>query len=264
MVDNKRYLIGNEFLSDGEFTFAIDEYKYILENSPKDFRALRGLMLCAARLKNIEELLFLHKGLSKDFTFDTKLANEAVEGAVKEDREYFENWEKIYSDTKKLSDSREEIESLRNKKIEINDSIKYDKDSRSEYYIRTKLGFKIPPLISYITGWIFIILFGGGLLGGCIMEVVGGKASIDDVFPIAVIFGIVIFILITINQSAVFPNLKKIKELNNNINNQKSRIVRVEEKIRKLETETDELTAGIKTSVLDFIKKDRELMSDKT
>ena len=133
MVDNKRYLIGNEFLSDGEFTFAIDEYKYILENSPKDFRALRGLMLCAARLKNIEELQFLHKGLSKDFTYDTKLANEAVEGAVKEDREYFENWENIYSDTKKLSDSREEIESLRNKKIEINEYLEdLVRDDRKE------------------------------------------------------------------------------------------------------------------------------------
>ena len=263
MADNKRYMIGNDFLSDGEFTFAIDEYKYILENSPKDFRALRGLMLCAAQLKNIEELQFLHKGLSKDFTFDTKLVNEAVDGALKEDREYFENWEKIYSDTKKLSDSRDEIESLRNNRIEINDSIQADKNSRTDYYIRTKLGFKIPPLISYISGWIFIILFGGGLFGGCIIEVVAGKYSFNDVFPIAVIFGIATSILIIFNQLSVFPNLKKLKEVNDSINNQKSRIVSVDEKIRKLETETDELATGIKNSVLDFIKKDHELMSNK-
>ena len=94
--------MGETYLSRGECSAAIDAYKLILEKKPHDFLALRGLMLAAAFLKDMDGLSRI--GEARHFSYDSKLADEVIEGASEEDKEYFTEFGKIYVNKQELID----------------------------------------------------------------------------------------------------------------------------------------------------------------
>ena len=100
--EEKLHEMGETNLSRNEFGAAADAYRLLLKRDPHDFQALRGLMLAAANLKDMDGLV--RKGDSKSFSYDPKLVSEVLGSASEEDKEYFEKLAKIYSDLKDLAE----------------------------------------------------------------------------------------------------------------------------------------------------------------
>ncbi len=109
--EEKLHGLGETYLSRGESEAAVDAYKLILEKNPHDFSALRGLMLAAAYLKDIDGLTRI--GEAKHFSYNSELVGEVLDAASEEDTEYFSEFGKIYVNKKELIDRKREIESLR-------------------------------------------------------------------------------------------------------------------------------------------------------
>ena len=55
--EEKMHELGETYLSRGEFMAAADAYKFTLKKNPHDFLALRGLLLAAAHVKDMDDLL---------------------------------------------------------------------------------------------------------------------------------------------------------------------------------------------------------------
>ena len=113
---------------------AIDAFRFILKKDPHDFLALRGLLLAATQLNSMEDLV----NEEKEFSYDPELIDEAVEGASEEDKEYFTEFDRIYSDKKELKDLNDEIEALRVKKRKIGDYITLNGEKREEQVARDR------------------------------------------------------------------------------------------------------------------------------
>ena len=86
--------MGETYLSRGEVEAAVDAYRLILKKAPHDFLALRGLMLAAAYLRDMDG--FSRIGDAKHFSYDSKLVGEVLDSASEEDKEYFSEFRKIY------------------------------------------------------------------------------------------------------------------------------------------------------------------------
>ena len=136
--EEKLHGMGETYLSRGENMAAIDAYKLILEKNPHDFFALRGLMLAAAYLKDMDGLSRI--GEAKHFSYDSQLTVEVLDAASEEDKEYFTEFGKIYVNKQKLIDLNREIKSLRKERESIEAKTRFTENTRYEYYIHTKYG----------------------------------------------------------------------------------------------------------------------------
>ena len=55
--EEKLLELGDTYLARGEFKAAVDVFKLILQNDPHDFQANRGMMLAAARMHSIDDII---------------------------------------------------------------------------------------------------------------------------------------------------------------------------------------------------------------
>ena len=92
--EERLHSMGETYLSRGEVEAAVDAYRLILNKVPHDFLALRGLMLAAAYLKDMDG--FAHISDARHFSYDSSLAGEVFDAASEEDKEYFSEFGKIY------------------------------------------------------------------------------------------------------------------------------------------------------------------------
>lgn len=126
--------MGETYLSRGEVEAAVDAYRLILKNAPHDFLALRGLMLAAAYLKDMDG--FSRIDDAKRFSYDSKLVSEVLDAASEADKEYFSEFGKIYVNKRKQIDCNREIESLHRERQRIEANIRMTDNSRYEYYLK--------------------------------------------------------------------------------------------------------------------------------
>ena len=150
--EEKLYEMSETYLSRGEVMAAVDTYRLTLKNHPHDFTALRGLMLAAAYLKDMDDLISISE--AKRFSFDSQLVSEAVENASEEDKEYFKEFGKIFADKKDLVDLTRKIEELKRDKKRIETTVRLTDDSRYDYYYEGKNGSQLPPELMFIMIWI--------------------------------------------------------------------------------------------------------------
>ena len=115
--NHQMYETGGTLLSNGEFHAAADAFKNVLENDPHDFFALRGLLLASAHLADMEELF--REDNRKGFAYNANLINDAIRNSSEEDREYFKEFGRIFSDKKRLYDLNNEIKSLKDEMSEL-------------------------------------------------------------------------------------------------------------------------------------------------
>ena len=249
------------FLSRGEFMAAADACKFMLKKDPHDFIALRGLLLAAAHLRNMDELARENK--SYDFKYDSRLVSEAIEGASEEDREYFTDFEKIYSDKKKLSDYSKEVESLMEEKRKVNDNITQNNKKIEDLYIADQYGIRRSANYYFIVLWI---------INGCIVLGVTAIAIIflingDDIWStikLALFLDAVATVNIGgINFAKYFPRILKTKRLEAENSKLYLESGSLKKKISAIGDEMDKLEIKIRNSVHDFMNKDKLIMSDK-
>jgi len=249
--------MGETYLSRGEYMAAVDAYKLILEKEPHDFRALRGIMLGAARLNNIDELTGV--GEAKHFSYNAKLADDAIKNASEQDKDYFTKLGKIYADKVRLIDCNREIKSLTQEHDRIDTTCRLIDDSRIDYYFDGRHGAKYSPKTWFCMMWGATAFFIA--LPFLTLAVIGFGDVISTVSILAVLDAILVLACAAYNFGRVYPRMKKIKEIDGEIIGYNAESGRIGMKIRELEEEVRKLDIEIRRSIDNFIKDDRLIMS---
>jgi predicted RNA-binding Zn-ribbon protein involved in translation (DUF1610 family) len=247
--------MGETYLSRGEVNAAVDAYRLILKNAPHDFLALRGLMLAAAYLKDMDG--FARIGEAKHFSYDSNLVGEVFDAALEEDKEYFSEFSKIYVNKQKWIDCNREIKSLHQERERKEASIRFTDNTRYEYYFEGKYGQHSPKPI-FIVVWILTAFFSVPNLIRGFDNIDEGKISIF----FAVFGGLALLIGLSINFLIVYPRMKMIKIIDAEIRNLKNESEAISGKISTLETEAEKLSDDIRTAIRDFVKKDSLITKD--
>ena len=255
--EDRMHELGETYLSRGEFKAAIEAYEFILEKDPHDFLALRGLMLASARLTDMNKLEQLND--KKGFLYDSKLAGKAIESASEEDKEYFTMFGRVYSAKKELVDRARELENQKKEHFRIEAAIRLTEDTRYDYYIKSKSG-STPPKAMFILVWIFTVI--GALHAILIAGVFGDGDPVGTVILAAIMAGVIVAAGAGYNFIKVYPNISVIKEIDGYISE-----FRYEEnlagiKVKDLEREVEDLAAGLRRSITDFLKKDSQITTD--
>ena len=255
--EEKLHGMGETYLSRGESKAAIDAYRLILQNNPHDFAALRGLMLAAAYLKDMNGLAGL--GAAKHFSYDSKLVSEVIDSTSEEDREYFTEFGRIYTDKKQLVDYKKEIDSLQKELNRVETTTRLTEDARYDYYFENKNGSRMHPKVMFVLIWCFMGFY---LMGSFMFAQMMSYGDIWSLIPAFAIMGaVVLFVGFFINFSKVYPKIKGLKEEENYIVELNNESGRIGEQIRKVEAEADRLAGEISRSIHDFVKKDRQIMA---
>ena len=234
--------IGEEYLSKREFTAAIETFKGILKKDPHNFLALRGLMLAAAYMGDIAEILQVEK--TRSYSYNSEIVNEVIESASEEDREYFTEFENIMSEKKRLYDINNVILNLQREKTSIENDIKC-KNLRIEqnYFLNTH------PKALFILS-IFLIA-GVALLAVGMLIIMKSILVLIVLIPFILyaVFGIVVLV-------DSYHKMDYINVLNMVINGLNADLERKAERMKDLDAEADKLLTDIKKSAIEFAKKD--------
>ena len=255
--EEKMHEMGETNLSRGEFMAAIDAYKIILDTEPEDFRALRGIMLAAARLKNIDELNGVCE--ANHFSYNAKLAGDAVKSASEQDKDYFTKLSNIYADKVKVIDYNRQIKSLKSERDRIDTTSQLIDDSRIDYYFESKHGKYSPK------SWLFMTMGATAFLIALpfLMLAAVGFGEVGSTLTILVAIDALLVLADTIYSiTRVYPRMKKIKEIDGEILGYTEESGRIGMKIRDLEEEVRKLDSEIRRSIDKFIKDDRLIMSE--
>ena len=252
---------GDKYLQRGEFMAAADAYKFTLNKNPHDFHALRGLMLAVGGLKSIDEMSFIHREKTKDFEYDTEVVSKVIEGALEEDKRYFEDWGNIYFETKKVSDLKGEVESLKAEKRRIEDKLRDEINNRTGTYSENEMGMAISPKMIFILLWAGIAAIICFSIPFCIgmFSVLGSVAAFEAVCYSAFI----VIVMLIGNMVFVFPKVRTMKKANDVIPECNNESKRLDEKISELENEVNKLTVKINVAGRHFTEKDKQFASGK-
>lgn len=247
--------MGTTYLSRGEVEAAVDAYRLILKKTPHDFLALRGLMLAAAYLKDMDG--FARIGEAKHFSYDSKLVGEVLDAASEEDKEYFSKFAKIYVNKQKQIDCNREIKSLHQEYEREEAYIRLTDNTRYEYYFETKYGHHDPEPI-FIAVWCLTIIQALPLFHGFIYNLVEGESAA----LFAVVGGLALLIGFGVNFLIVYPKMKMIKKIDADIRNLKIESEATARKIRELEAVVEKLSDDISKAIQDLIRIDRRIVTD--
>ena len=253
--EEKLHGLGETYLSRGESEAAVDAYKLILEKNPHDFSALRGLMLAAAYLKDIDGLTRI--GEAKHFSYNSELVGEVLDAASEEDTEYFSEFGKIYVNKKELIDRKREIESLRREHESMEAKIRFTDNIRYEYYVESKYGKQSPKTL-FIIVWVLTAIYSVPSFIGIFDNIDEGGISI----LFAVICGLALLIGSGINFLFLYPRMKMIKEIDDYVRELKIESEATLRKIKALEAEADKLSDDIRKAIRNFVKKDSLITKD--
>ena len=247
--------MGKTYLSRGEVKAAVDAYRLILKKAPHDFLALRGLMLAAAYLKDMDG--FARMGEAKHFSYDSQLAREVLDATSEEDKEYFSEISRIYADKKQLIDRNREIESLRRERERIEANIRFTDKTRYEYYFEGKYGSTSPKTVFIIVWCLTAFYF--------VPSFIGIFDNIDeDGLPIffVIVCGLALLFGLGVNFLIVYPKMRMIKRIDADVRNLKNESEAIAGKIRVLEAEAEKLSDNIRKAIQDLIRTDRRIVTD--
>ena len=247
--------MGNTYLSRGEVEAAVDAYRLILKKAPHDFLALRGLMLAAAYLRDMDGLARM--GEAKHFSYDSKLSGEVLDAALEEDKEYFSKFCKIYADKEQLIERNRKIESLRRKRESIEANIRFTDNTRYEYYFETKSS-QLHPKGIFIAVWCLTAFYSVPSFFGIFDT---GNESVMSIF-FTIVCGLSLLIGCGINFLVVYPKMRMINAIDADIRNQKAESEAIAGKIRTLEAEAEKLSDDIRKAIRDLIRTDSRIVTD--
>ena len=234
--------IGEEYLSKREFTAAIETFRGILKNDPHDFLALRGLMLAAAYMADITEILQVEK--TRSYSYNSEIVNEVIESASEEDREYFTEFENIISDKKRLYDMNNVILNLQREITSIENDIKCKNiQIEQNYFMNTH------PLALFIISSSLVV----GIAFLAVSSIVLMKSIIALILLSPFIFWAIVGSFISVQS---YRKMDNIKVLNMVITGLNADLERNAERMKDLDAEVDKLLTDIKKSAIEFAKKD--------
>ena len=250
--------MGKTHLSRKEFAAAVDTYRLILKKSPHDFYALRGLMFAAANLKDIDGLV--KAGNKNHFTYNSPMVREVLDNASEENTGYFEDFARIYYNLNSLSNCYSEIRSLTSTKKRIDQTITLEEQDAYNYKISTGYYSGKNPMEVFIAHWVIAL----GLLIVLLCIVIPSAVLGDGIIALVafLFFGFFIGLTAVVNMKLIYPEVQEEKELKAYIQDLHNESELIGPRIRKLEAEAEDLSAGIRASIQDFIEKDALMMAD--
>ena len=250
--------MGDTHLSRKEFGAAIDTYRLKLKKNPQDFLALRGLMLAAARLKDMDGLV--NAGNKNHFTYNTIMVREVLDSAAEEDAGYFEDLARIYYNLNRLSNCNSEIRSLTTSKSRIDQTIALEEQDSTNYKITSGYFSGNRPMEVFVSHWVLALVLLIIMLCIVIPTAVLGDGIIALVA--GMFFAFFIGLTVFVNMTAIYPEVKEEKELGSYLQELYAESELIGPQIRRLENEAADLAAGIRTSIKDFVEKDRRIISE--
>ena len=255
--EEKLLELGDTNLARGEFKAAVDVFRLYLQKDPQNFTALRGMMLAAARMQSIDEIISNVK--PGEFSYDSQMVSEAIESASEEDKGFFTEFGKIYSDKKKQADRIKEIQSLKDDRQKLEANIRLTDDSRYDYYFTTKKGTLQSPKSRFIMNWCFAGFFALNAIS-FIFPVLDLGAEAAWVLLLAIVPGLAAAGITIGNLLVVYRRVEKINEIDKQIEELKMQLSRMEEKIRTCESEAEKFSVFVMNSSRDLFEKDRQIM----
>ncbi len=257
--EEKLLELGDTALSRGEFDAAVDAFKLYLKEFPHDFSANRGMMLAAARMHSIDDIISNDK--PEEFSYDSSMVSDAVENALEEDKGYFTELGKVYSDKKNLADRYNEIHSLEDEKQKLEATIRLTDDSRYDYNFTNKDGSPQTPKSRFIINWLFTAAFTVIAISFVLAALILGENA-AWVLSLAFFFGLFAAGVTIGNFVLVYPRVKEIDKIDMHIVELRTELSRLNEKIRTCESEAEKLSANIMRSSRDFVSKDRQITKE--
>ena len=255
--EDRLHGMGETYLSRGELNAAVDAYRRILKNAPHDFLALRGLMLAAARLKDMDDLIPL--GEAKHFAYDSQMVREVLDAASEEDTGYFEDLARIYYHLKELSDRNAEIKLLNRNSIQLENTIRLEEQDTYNYKISGRNYTGKDPVAVFFALWLAALVLFIVMLCLVVPLAVSGEGFIATL--VGLVFAFFIGLAVVVNMKEIYPEIKDEKDTIAYVRDLRNESETIDSKIKKLKTETAELSAGIKTSIRDFVENDRLIMT---
>ena len=249
--------MGDTYLARGESKAAVDTYRLLLKKAPGDFLALRGLMLSAAHLRDMDGLVRL--GEAKHFSYDTRMVREALDSASEEDTDYFEDLARIYYRMKELSDCNAEIRSLTSNHKRLGNTIKLEEQDTYNYKISGGYYSGKDPVPTFIGLWIFAVFLFLIMLCVIVPMFAAGDIGMGLIFG----FFFVFFIALTafVNMTEIYPEFKDEKDTKKYVGELRNESDLTNQQIIRLEAKAKELAEGIKASISEFVEKDRLIMA---
>lgn len=259
--EDQMHEMGNTYLSRGEFSAAIDAYKYLLQKDPHDFLALRGIMLASARMKDIKNLSDSNN--FKSFIYNTKLVESSVESSSAEDKGYFEELKRLFREMHVISKLSKERDNLLIEKSKLKSKLNLASSNLGEYSFVDEKGDTHDPEIGFvimcvITG-LMALTTTGMYLFAIFSGIFGGEVS--AVVVLALIFTAVTFAAAMITFKIMYPlaqSAKKhklsVKQANDELNNITTKLEMFEKEIHSRESVT-------KHDCLLFYKEDEKRMA---
>ena len=247
--------LGKKYLSRGEFASSIDLYKFLLNKDPHDFQALRGLMIASGRLKEISELY--DKIGIENFSYDKNQVNLICDSASSDDKEYFEEMSKIYSDMKSVSELVEEKNRLRQERRKFEDKIHKENQHREECYITSRSGVPHDPKNTFIT----MVIICGVLYAFIVSFLIIGFLIQDLYFVCSIVLMLWAIPISLIAFLHVLPRYKKAKSIDDRINDYSNESGTRRIRIHELDERIDKDSTSVRQACSALIRKDKKIMA---
>ena len=245
----------NTYLSNGEFKAAIDGFRFILQKDPHDFQALRGLMMCSARISDIKQLI--RSDDYEGFSYDAKMAGGAVNDCAEEDREYFHEFGRLYSEMDELSAIRKEYKKILKDQKLIAGKLNAEYSRRENCQPHDKVGNPQDPKILF-----FVMVIIGGILIACaLMSLLfaifnGDSSSIMSFILLIALFSFMGFACMAFGFKFFYPLLKAYRDANARIVAIHREENEIKQKAEDTEKEIHRRSSDIRHACMAFIKKD--------
>ncbi|MBO7449856.1 MAG: hypothetical protein J6U54_05755 [Clostridiales bacterium] len=254
--EEQAHELGNTYLSRGEFAAAIDLYKFLLKKNPHDFQALRGMMLASSRTKDIGKLRDAVEEIG--FSYDEKQIEFVLENASDEKKDYFKEFEKIFSELKSVSDVSREYTDLRKEKDKINDKINREIKEREDYSIVDRDGVKHDPIWTFRIMTVFISLLIIGAIAGVVAAIVTGEQVYYSI-PFAI--GLLLIPLVIINLKMVLPRAQVVKGIDKKLMTLRIEAANIQQKISATRNELNDRGPKLQHMISLFVKNDKKIMA---
>ena len=261
--EDNMHELSEKYLSSGEFSSAIEAFQFILKKDPHDFRALRGIMLGAARFSDTQSML--RADGYENFNYKTELVNKVNDNCLDQDKDYFNELTRLYSEMKKLSDMHHSHKELLNEKKRIDSKLNAELGQREACNFIGKNGVVRDPvypfiLMNFVTGFfLFLIIF-------LILWSVFAADSdvISSNILLAVLISIPTIIFGAFNFIVFYPRYKSAKLLDACIRQTHQQEAEINHKIDESDKAIHRLIADVRRDCLAFISRDDQKLGLET
>ena len=255
--EEQMHELGETYLSRGEFSAAVDAYKYLLQKDPHNFLALRGTVLASARMNSMNDIL---KTDFRGFTYNSKLAESAVESSSAEDKDYFVEFARILREMYELSKLHKERKSLDDEKKRKNTRFDMTVADLGENHFADAKGNYHDPFVTFIFLCVVTGIFALSTIF-TILYIILNAIYVGDVSPLiilAIILALITGGLAWVTFRIIYPIVQSDQALKEKLNKTSVEVGEITQKLEEIEKDIHTRESQVKRDCLLFFKEDKK------